>query len=680
VKFDLPFRSRSLKVRLILSYLVILGAGGLITSLVGSWIVSTTIMAEAQRTAEHDLVTARTLYQGELDALRQSVTLTTPAITAEDARAPSPGVLARLGAAAAEAECDFFTLADARGQVTARVAQPRTIGDDVSTIQVVQAALRGDPAAATEILTADQLAREAPRLQEQAAIRVVPTARARPSARPTLTDGLVLVAAAPVRDQAGRVVGVLYAGRLLNRRFELVDRVWTLLYRGERYRREDVGTVTVFQREVRIATTVRAADGTRAIGSQVSAPVHDAVLVRGLPWRGRAFVVNDWYIAAYDPIQDLRGSVVGILYVGVLERAYASIRDRVVFSFFGIATLGFLLIIGITYAIISNITSPIGEMVAATRNITAGRLDEGVRVAAPGELRLLAESFNTMLASLRQMRSDLEEWGRTLEEKVRERTDQVTAMQTRVAQAERLASLGMLAAGVAHEVNNPLGGILALTALTLEDLPPDHPDRHNLEVVLRQTERCRDIVKGLLDFSRQSEVTMQQLDLNAVLQDTLALIAQQSSFFNVRIERHLSDELPAVVGDRSQLQQVLLNILVNAVQAMEERGTIAITTRVVRERRDVEIRIADTGCGIPRDAIDKIFDPFFTTREGGRGTGLGLAIAYGIVTQHRGHIGVESTVGRGTTFTIRLPAASPPTLPTASPRAEAFAGPRAEAH
>jgi two-component system NtrC family sensor kinase len=255
------------------------------------------------------------------------------------------------------------------------------------------------------------------------------------------------------------------------------------------------------------------------------------------------------------------------------------------------------------------------------------------------------------------MKGDLEDWGRTLEEKVRERTDQVTAMQARVAQAERLASLGMLAAGVAHEVNNPLGGILALTALTLEDLPPDHPDRHNLEVVLRQTERCRDIVKGLLDFSRQSEIAMRKLDVNDVLRETLALIAQQSAFFNVQIERRLADGLPSVTGDRSQLQQVVLNMLMNAAQAMGERGTITITTAPVDAGRDVEIRITDTGCGIPPEAIDRIFDPFFTTREGGRGTGLGLAIAYGIVTQHRGHIAVQSEVGKGTTFTIRLPAA-----------------------
>jgi two-component system NtrC family sensor kinase len=164
-------------------------------------------------------------------------------------------------------------------------------------------------------------------------------------------------------------------------------------------------------------------------------------------------------------------------------------------------------------------------------------------------------------------------------------------------------------------------------------------------------------VKGLLDFSRQSDATMEELQINEVLDQTLALIGQQASFLNVAVVRDWAPDLPPVTADRSQLQQVILNILVNAAQAMEERGTLTITTRPAASGREAEIRIADTGCGIPADVIDRIFDPFFTTKQGGQGSGLGLAIAYGIVTRHRGHIGVQSEVGRGTTFTIRLPAA-----------------------
>jgi len=392
------------------------------------------------------------------------------------------------------------------------------------------------------------------------------------------------------------------------------------------------------------------------VGTTAPPDVSAAVLKRGETWRGRAFVVKDWLISEYDPIRDYDGNVVGMLSVGIPENTYTSIRNRVVLLFFGIATGGFLLIIGITYYMIGNITRPIGQMVAATHNIIAGRFDQEVPSDSHTEIALLAESFNAMLQSLRQMRGDLEEWGRTLEEKVRQRTEELVAMQARVAQSERLASIGMLAAGVAHEINNPLGGILALTGLSVEDMREDDPNRENLEEVIRQTERCRDIVKGLLAFSRQSKSNIQLLDLNKVIEDTLFLVTKQALFFNINLVQNLAPDLPRVLADGSQCQQVFMNILMNAVQAMNERGTIAIATRCGASN-SVEVAISDTGQGIPADQIDKIFDPFFTTKASGKGTGLGLSIAYGIVTTHRGTISVRSEVGKGSTFTVRLPIA-----------------------
>jgi two-component system, NtrC family, sensor kinase len=320
--------------------------------------------------------------------------------------------------------------------------------------------------------------------------------------------------------------------------------------------------------------------------------------------------------------------------------------------------VGFICIIGITYYMIRNITRPVGEMVAATQNIAAGRFDQEILSESHGEIAQLAASFNTMLASLREMKADLEEWGRTLEEKVHQRSEELAAMQARMAQSERLASLGLLAAGVAHEINNPLGAILSLTALTLEDTPPSDPNRENLVEVLNQSQRCRGIVKGLLDFSRQSKGNMEALDMNALVNDTLSLIGKQAQFFNIRIVKDLDPDLPAVTGDRSQFQQVFMNLLINAVQAMNEKGVVSIDTRS-GPGEHVEVRISDTGRGIPPDQIDLIFDPFFSTKESGHGTGLGLSIAYGIVSNHRGTISVESEVDKGTTFTIRLPAASP---------------------
>jgi two-component system NtrC family sensor kinase len=228
-------------------------------------------------------------------------------------------------------------------------------------------------------------------------------------------------------------------------------------------------------------------------------------------------------------------------------------------------------------------------------------------------------------------------------------------MQNRVAQSEKLASLGMLSAGVAHEINNPLGGILSLTALALEDLPPDDPARPNLEEVVRQSERCREIVKGLLEFSRQQEAGSDLIDVREVIDDTLALMGKQALFFNVKVIKRYDQTVPDVLADPSQLQQVFINIIMNAVQAMGEHGELAIDVHAVNDA-SVEVRIRDTGCGIPAADIDRVFDPFYTTKPEGQGTGLGLSIAYGIITKHQGTIAIESEPGKGTVVTIRLPA------------------------
>jgi len=645
-----------LKARLIGSYLIILGIGGLATSLVGSWIVSSTIMMQATRGVRHNLATARAVYQQQLSDLERTLRLAAAGTTIEQhlSARDRPTLLTFLDRVRVVNNLDFLTLTDPEGRVVLRSTQPDRTSDDVSSFSVVRAALGGTVAASTEIVSADQLALEDPHLRDVAFLRLVPTPRAQPIAKQEESSGLVLMGASPVRNSAGESLGVLYGGVLVNRNFGIVDHVWEILYRGERYRGKDVGTVTIFLGNVRVSTNVKLATGERALGTLVSEEVRAAVLERGEVWQDRAFVVNDWYISAYEPILNYSGAIIGILYVGQLEKVYTSTRDRVIFLFFAIATVGFILILVITYYMIKNITRPIGEMVRATRDIAAGHFDRQIHPTSQGEIAQLADSFNTMLKSLRRMKADLEEWGRTLEEKVRERTEELVAMQTRVAQSERLASLGMLAAGVAHEINNPLGGILSLTALALEDISAEDPNRKNLEEVVRQSERCREIVRGLLEFSRQSETGTERVDINETIENTLGLVGKQSAFFNVRLVKNLAPSLPPVTAERSQLQQVLMNIIINAVQAMGERGTLTVRTS---EREDgyVEIRISDTGRGIPAAEIDRLFDPFYTTKESGEGTGLGLSIAYGIITKHGGTISVDSVVGEGSSFTISLP-------------------------
>jgi two-component system NtrC family sensor kinase len=658
VPLSLSFRELSLKTRLISNYLVILAIGGLATSVVGSWIVSATIMRQAQRSVDHGFATAQVVYEQQLQGVRLTVQLAASGTTIQRylASGERDALMAYLEGIRQRNGFDFLSLTDARGRVILRASRPAGAMDDASSISVVLAALSGKVAAATEILSGETLGREDPALAGRAYSRLLDTPRASPSNQTEERSGMVLLAASPAIGPRGEILGALYGGMLLNGNFSIVDRVYELVYRGERFGGHDVETTTIFQNDIRISTNVRTASGERALGTRVSTEVRNAVLERGGTWRGRAFVVRDWYISHYEPIRNYRGRVIGMLYVGLPERVYTSIRDQVILSFFGIAGIGFIIIIAITYYETDRITRPVGEMVAATRNIAAGRFDQEVQTKGQGEIALLAESFNTMLKSLRQLKADLEEWGRTLEDKVKQRTEELVAMQTRVAHSERLASLGMLAAGVAHEINNPLGGILSLTALTLEDMKPDDPDRENLEEVVKQTARCRDIVKGLLEFSRQSKMTTELIDLNKALQETLSLITRQALFFNIDVVKDLDDRLPVVWGDESQIQQVFMNIFMNAAQAMEERGTLTIVTRRGVSDGFAEVLISDTGHGITSDKLSRIFDPFFTTKESGHGTGLGLSIAYGIVARHGGVISVASELGQGSTFTIRLPA------------------------
>jgi len=639
MRIDRLWELRSLRARLLSSYLVILGIGGIVTSLVGSWIVSSTIIGQMQRTLAHNLATVRTIYDQQLLGVELVVRLTADGPVVEHflAAGDTAALLGQLDRVRRDNGLDFLTLTNADGVVIARPTRPRHIGDDASTLGLVRDALGGNNGAATEVLSAARLVDEDAALGERVRAAAV-------------DSGLVMMAAAPVRVTGQSESCALYGGVLLNSDRGIVDRGWDILYAGEQSRGAPVGRVSILMGGAEVSTSERS-------GGDAASPRSPALDVHVMSGPGAYDAHEKGYVAADAPIFNHAGDVVGTIHVALLERLYTSIRNRVILWFFAIATVGFFLIIIVTDYMVRQITRPIGEIVAATRNLAAGRFDQEVRVERRGEIALLAQSFNQMLRSLRQMKADLEEWGSTLEDKVQQRTEQLVAMQNRVAQSEKLASIGMLAAGVAHEINNPLGGILSLTSLALEDLPNDEPARSNLEEVVRQSERCREIVKGLLEFSRQQEAGTDLVDVRLVLDDTLALMSKQALFLNVELSKHYDESVPSVLADRSQLQQVFMNIIMNAVQAMQARGTLTVEVDAGGES-PVEIRVSDTGCGIPAADIDKVFDPFYTTKPEGEGTGLGLSIAYGIITRHNGTISVASKVGRGTVVTIRLPASS----------------------
>jgi two-component system NtrC family sensor kinase len=466
-------------------------------------------------------------------------------------------------------------------------------------------------------------------------------------------NGMMLRAAVPVRDESGRQIGVLYGGLLLSRNFDLVDRVKEIVFKGEKYHNEDIGTATIFQWDLRVSTNVLDDQGERALGTRVSREVNQAVLQEGGHWVGRAFVVRAWYITAYEPIRDIDGQIVGILYVGMLERPYIDIRNRIMGTFALLAGLCTVFLLLLLSFVATNVTKPLRVMVEATDRIAQGDLSHRVRIDLKDEVGHLAESFNRMTEELVVANENLTQWGRILEKRVEERTRELREAQDALVQSEKLASLGKIAAGVAHEINNPLTSILINAALMLERTDIDEACRENLTMISEETTRCAQIVRGLLEFSRQTPSQVVKTDVNELIDKTVQVFEKQAAFRNVTVVRKLDRSLPPVELDKNKMQQVFSNLAINAFEAMHEEGTLTITTRRDEAGKMIEVRFADTGVGIPRENLIKLFDPFFTTKS--FGTGLGLSVSYGIIEQAGGTIKVESEVGRGSTFVITLP-------------------------
>jgi two-component system NtrC family sensor kinase len=334
--------------------------------------------------------------------------------------------------------------------------------------------------------------------------------------------------------------------------------------------------------------------------------------------------------------------VVGSLYVGARESAFLGLLHTFYFRVALIALICIVLAGIIAVPIAQFITHPIAELVEATRRLAQGDMTVRVPVYSQGELAVLGQSFNIMVETLHQTQQEL-------------------------LHKERLASMGQLAAGVAHEINNPLGTILLFSDVMYKEAPQDDPRRDDLKMIINETTRCKNIVADLLNFARQQEVLAQETDVHALLEKVVEGVRLQPIFEGVEIVHQFSPTLPAIQADPAQLQQVFVNLLNNAAEAMGGGGTITLATRPLNGQ--VEIKVSDTGCGIPEGNLGKLFTPFFTTKALGKGTGLGLSIVYGIIKMHRGQIAVQSQVGRGTTFTVTLPVQLPSgqVAPTSAP-------------
>jgi two-component system NtrC family sensor kinase len=654
VSKDTAIRS-SIKARLIKSFTVAILIPSLITAVAGVLMIRAQIYDQAQVQVTSDLESAKEIYSNYTERLKDSLRIHATRMIVYGAleRKDPSNLRAEMERIRNAERLDILTLTDTAGKVFYRTDNPNLVGDDQRSDPFVQYVLqKRSPVSSTEIIAREELLKDSRKLADQALMDITPTRMAGPSEKTQITSGMVMKGAAPVFTASGHFVGVLVGGVLLNRNYAIVDKIRTTVFKEESYKGRQVGTATIFQDDVRISTNVRNADGTRAVTTRVSAEVANAVLKRGDTWRSRAFVVNDWYISAYAPIRNLSGSTIGMLYVGTLERPYLDILWKNLYMYLGITLLGMGLISIVAIVVANKISRPIRAMAEAAQKIAEGDFCHKVEVTSDDETGFLANNFNTMVSELVRAHQELKEWAETLERKVEQRTTELREMQAHLIQSEKLAGVGKLAAGVAHEINNPLTCVLTNSSLILSDLPRDDPRREDLQAIVDETLRCRKIVKGLLDFARQTKPQRQKLHINRVAEDVIALVRNQASFQNITIKTELDPAIPPVLADADQMRQVVLNIILNAADAMAEGGVIRVCSSFEPKLKQVALRISDTGPGIPADIQDKMFEPFFTTKK--TGTGLGLAIAYGIMGRHKGSLKVESTPGRGTTIVVAL--------------------------
>jgi two-component system, NtrC family, sensor kinase len=327
--------------------------------------------------------------------------------------------------------------------------------------------------------------------------------------------------------------------------------------------------------------------------------------------------------------------------------------------------LGFILLASLCVSLLVHrlVYRPLRDLESGAKRLAQGDLDHPIPVRSEDEFGQLASSFNTMTEALRLTQGELREAAHGLEQKVAERTEQLRLAQSEAARSEKLASVGLLAAGIAHELNNPLTGVLTFSHLMRQKLPDGSMDAEDMDLVIRETKRCATIIRRLLDFARQKAPETKFCDLNQLVRDTVHFIERPAHLQDTDVSLDLDPDLPQVWVDEDQIKQVVMNMLVNAQHATEQAGSITVRTRRASAppKGDaaadamVEIAIIDSGCGIPEKNLQRIFDPFFTSKEVGKGTGLGLSVSHGIVQAHGGTIRVESEVGRGSTFYVYLP-------------------------
>jgi two-component system NtrC family sensor kinase len=642
--------------RIFLNFVLVIALFGILGAVLSAVLINRTTLDEAQRRVSLDLRSAWDVLHNEMDRLQLFVTVLSTGKRVDDAFAIPDSPANRVALEQVRRQCglDFLALTDSKGQVLVRSLEPYKTGDILSNDPFVSGALKGETRKGLALLSQQRLRDEGGNLEERAFMVFEPTPKSKVRAKTSESAGMALVAAAPVLDEGGKVIGALYAGLLLNRNHGLVDKIRSIVFENKTYQGQPLGTVTIFQWDCRVATNVILANGNRAIGTRVSEEVYDKVLENGLNWYDRAFVVKDWYLSAYDPIHDIHGKVVGILYVGVLAKQYDDLKWDL-WKLYGAISGGvgiFVLAIGLIFA--RRLTGSISRLAEAAGKIGSGNLDLNVKEPkADDEVKDLTQAFNLMTASLKERDeklrttySALEQSNKSLEEMNRNYLDM----------------LGF----VSHELKNTLGVIYtsarALDAGivgTLSDAQAALARNiaKSIDGAVRMTRNYLDLARIEKGELRVIPKVMEMIGeiIDPLLEELKPVIDQQG----VTIEKRLPGAI-VLKGDTALLKIAYRNLLDNALKYGRKGGRIRLGFE--EKNGALHFEVWNEGKGLTAEQIARLFEKFVrfeSHAEATRSTGLGLFITREIIMKHKGEILAESEPGQWMRFRFTLPLATP---------------------
>lgn len=592
-----------LRTRLLISFLAVIALLGILTSLFGFRVVKKYIVGKAQEQVNNDLRTVRTVYQDQLKHLQMAFMMADP-------------------------KTDLVTF-----QKTADLDYVFLVGiesEGAASSEVVREAFRkGGFSGGTRLIGKAELKAMGNGFWENVAIDIKQTPKARSSDQQKLETAMAIEGARPFLDSSGKPTHVLYGGRILNKNFRLIDEISESVFENKLYKSKPMGTVTIFLDDVRVTTNVLDKTGNRAIGTKVSSAVYDKVVTKGERWLDQAFVVTDRYLTAYEPIKSIEGKIIGILYVGILEKPFTDLQREIFLGFLFLVILSSLIAAGLAILLANSLAKPMSGLLDATQKISRGDLESRSKVkTSTRELDALTKSFNEMA------------------EKLAER-DRKLALSN-----QELAAMNRTYLDLISFVSHELKGIISSAVLNVHSLRDEYLGELNprqkkvAETLAKSLDYLSTMVRNFLSLSRieKGELTLNRIPLflkENVFDDSIEALSRQASEKGIQILNKLRPKTE-VNADDDFLKIVANNLLTNAIKYGTEGGTIIITSK--DKGSTVEVEVYNDGKPISSEEREKLFKRF--SRLEGRslkekGTGIGLFIAKEIVEAHGGKIWAE---------------------------------------